>query len=67
MSSRIRSSRERRGLTTTELGAAVGVSDRTIVRYEATDYVPKLKTAMRIAKVLEIPVEDLGPAEEVAA
>lgn len=59
MSSRIRSSRERRGLTTTQLAAAVGVAERTIVRYESTDVVPKLATAMKIAKVLEVPLEEL--------
>jgi len=66
MSTRLRSSRERRGLTTTQLGAAVGVSERTIVRYEATDVVPKLATAMKIAEVLDVPLEDLV-AEEAAA
>lgn len=64
--STIREARKRKGLTPTELAAAIGVSARTLSNFERTNEIPKLATAVRIAKVLDVPLEDLIADEAVA-
>lgn len=64
--STLRAARKRKGLTPTELGSAVGVSARTIHHFEQLDAVPKLATAIRLAEVLGLPIEQLVPDETEA-
>lgn len=51
-----------------EMGRLVGVSRQTISQIERGDYSPSVTLALKIAKVFEVPVEDIfwyeGDADE---
>jgi putative molybdopterin biosynthesis protein len=51
--------RQKRGLAAAELAKAVSVSRQTIYAMEAGSYVPNTAVALRLARVLEVGVEDL--------
>jgi putative transcriptional regulator len=48
-----------RGFTQEELAGAVGVTRQTIISLEKARYVPSVKLALLIARILEVSVEDL--------
>jgi putative transcriptional regulator len=60
--------RERRiqaGLTQAELAAALGVSRQTVISIESERYLPSLPLAFRIARLFDVPLENLfEPTEE---
>ena len=49
-----------------EMGRLVGVSRQTISQIERGDYSPSVTLALKIAKVFEVPVEDIFLYEEDA-
>ena len=55
----IRRHRLRAGLTMTALARKVRVDKSAISRYESGEQRPSLFTALRLAKVLKVPVEKL--------
>lgn len=50
-------------MTQEELAKRVGVTRQTIIALEADRYVPSLLLAVRLAKVFQIPVEELFALE----
>lgn len=60
----IRALRKARGLRQEDLAALVGVSRQTIIAIENDKYNPTLELAMRLAKVLEQPVEAIFTLED---
>ena len=61
---RIHELRKEKGLSQAELAFLVGVRRETIVYLESGKYNPSLKFAMDIAKVFELPVEDIFSFED---
>ena len=51
-------------ITQEELAKRVGVTRQTIIALEADRYVPSLLLAVRLARVFQIPVEELFPLSE---
>src|SRR5258708_6658203 len=51
--------RQKRGLTAAHLAKQIDVSRQTIYAMEAGSYVPNTAVALRLARVLEVTVEDL--------
>ena len=51
--------RKSRGVGATELARRVGVSRQTIYAIEAGTYVPNTEVTLRLARELEVPVEEL--------
>lgn len=47
-----------------EMGRLVGVSRQTISQIERGDYSPSVTLALKIAKVFEVPVEEIFQYEE---
>lgn len=56
--------RARIGVNQQEMGAMVGVSRQTISQIERGDYSPSVTLALKIAKVFEVPVENIFEYEE---
>lgn len=50
-----------------EMGKLVGVSRQTISQIERGDYSPSVTLALKIAKVFDVPVEDIFIYEEEEA
>jgi putative transcriptional regulator len=66
---RLEAARDARGLTRQQLADAVGVHYQTVGYLERGEYSPSLALALRIARLLERPVEDLfslDPLQPVA-
>jgi len=59
--SRLRSSRQKRGLTLDELAALTGISASTISRLEAGKRAPNLELVVPIARALRLELDDLVP------
>lgn len=59
MKTRVKEFRARYDLTQEDLARKVGVRRETIVYMEAGKYVPSLKLAHDVAKVLKAPIEEL--------
>lgn len=59
MFSRLEAWRQRRGLTRQQLADAVGVHYQTVGYLERDEYSPSLSLALRIAAVLDTPVEQV--------
>lgn len=59
MYSRLEHARLEHGLTRQQLANAVGVHYQTVGYLERGEYSPSLALALRIARVLSTPVEDL--------
>ncbi len=53
------------GLTQEELATLVGVRRETIMRLEKAQYNPSLKLAIRIAKAVNTPIDELFMVEEL--
>jgi putative transcriptional regulator len=56
---RIRAARREAGLTQQGLAAAVEVSRQTIIAMETGDYAPSVYLAIKVARTLNTPVEEL--------
>ncbi len=56
--------RAKRGLNQYEMGQIVGVSRQTISQIERGDYSPSVTLALKIAKVFEVPVEQIFEYKE---
>ena len=56
--------RARIGVNQQQMGQLVGVSRQTISQIERGDYSPSVTLALKIAKVFEVPVEDIFEYEE---
>lgn len=65
MQSNIKFYREKNGLTRPALAKRVGVSWETIKAYEVKGALPSLKVAYRIAKELDVKMEDLYEFEQL--
>lgn len=59
MNIQLKETREKRGMTQSELARAAGVSRQVISSIESNDHFPSLKLALKIASLLEAKVEDL--------
>ena len=64
MKTRLRELRQTAGLTQQQLAEKVRVSSRTIISIEKEQYSPSLMLAYRLAKVFQVPVEELCCLEE---
>ena len=63
----LRRLREGRGLAAAALARACGISRPTVYAIEAGDYVPNTEVALRLARVLEVRVEELFELAEPEA
>lgn len=59
MKNNIRKLRKERGLRQEDLAQILGVTRQTIIAIENDKYNPTLELAMKIARFLETPVEDI--------
>jgi putative transcriptional regulator len=64
MNNKLRELRKQQKLTQDELAKALGVSRQTINAIENNKYNPTLELAMRMAKFMRIPVEQLFLLDE---
>ena len=55
----VRAEREARGMTQSELGAAIGLTRQTVAAIEQRRYSPSLEAAFRIAQVFGAPLDDV--------
>ena len=60
----VRAEREARGMTQSELGAAIGLTRQTIAAIEQRCYSPSLEAAFRIARLFGMTVDQLFRWEE---
>ena len=60
----VRLEREARGLTQSELGAAIGLTRQTVAAIEQRRYSPSLEAAFRIARLFDTTVDALFRWEE---
>ena len=56
---RLREAREVRGWTQAELAGRIGVSRKTVNTIENRVFVPSTLIALKLARALEVPVEEL--------
>lgn len=57
---RVRELRERHGaMSQAELGAAIGVTRQTVAALEKSRYSPSLESAFRIARLFQVPLEEV--------
>ena len=63
---RLKEYRSRLGVNQTEMGKLAGVSRQTISQIERGDYSPSVSLALKIAKVFEVPVEEIFQYKEDA-
>ncbi len=56
--------RKRKGMTQAQLAQAAGVSRKTINTIENSVFIPSTVLALRLARVLEAPVEDIFELKE---
>lgn len=59
LGNRLREVREERGLTQAELAARIGVSRKTVNTIENRVFVPSTLIALKLARALELGVEEL--------
>ena len=59
LKNRLKEYRARINVNQTEMGKLVGVSRQTISQIERGDYSPSVTLALKIAKVLNVSVEDI--------
>jgi putative transcriptional regulator len=59
LGNRLRELREARGWTQAELAARIGVSRKTVNTIENRVFVPSTLIALKLARALELPVEEL--------
>ncbi|MCM1182221.1 MAG: helix-turn-helix transcriptional regulator [Roseburia sp.] len=61
---RLKEYRARLNVNQQEMGKLVGVSRQTISQIERGDYSPSVSLALKLAKVLDVQVEDIFTYEE---
>ena len=61
---RCKALREARGLTQKQLANILGIEERSVSRYEEKDSLPRVDTAVKIAKFFGISVEEMVEGEE---
>ena len=61
---RCKALREARGLTQRRFAEILGIESRSIERYEETDSLPRVDTAVKIAKFFGISVEEMVEGEK---
>lgn len=61
---RLKDYRSKLGINQTDLGHLCGVSRQTISQIERGDYSPSVTLALKLAKVLQVTVEDIFTYEE---
>lgn len=61
---RLKEYRARLGVNQQEMGRLSGVSRQTISQIERGDYSPSVTLALKLAKLCQVPVEDLFSYEE---
>ena len=61
---RLKEYRNKHGINQTELGRLCGVSRQTISQIERGDYSPSITLALKLARVLDVSVEDIFTYEE---
>jgi putative transcriptional regulator len=67
MRNRVREQRGRLGLTQADVALALGVSRQTVISIEGGRYLPSLPLAFRIARLFEVPIEEMfDPTDEEA-
>ena len=59
IANRVREEREARGMTQSELGAAIGMTRQTIAAVEQRRYSPSLESAFRLARLFALTVDEL--------
>ena len=64
ITNKVREAREARGMTQSDLGAAIGMTRQTIAAIEQRRYSPSLEAAFRIARVFGEPLDALFAWEE---
>ena len=64
LKNRLKEYRARINVNQTEMGKLVGVSRQTISQIERGDYSPSVTLALKIAKALNVSVEDIFSYEE---
>ena len=64
LKNRLKEYRARINVNQTEMGKLVGVSRQIISQIERGDYTPSVTLALKIAKVLNVSVEDIFSYEE---
>lgn len=55
----VRELRSQRSMTQQELADVIGVTRQTVIAIELDKYSPSLETAFRIARVFEVPLEQV--------
>jgi putative transcriptional regulator len=63
MRNHVRERRAGAGLTQADLADALGVSRQTVISIESGRYLPSLPLAFRIARLFEVPLEQLFDAD----
>jgi putative transcriptional regulator len=67
MRNRVREQRGRLGLTQAEVALALGVSRQTVISIESGRYLPSLPLAFRIARLFDVPIEQMfDPTDQEA-
>ena len=64
LKTRLKEYRARFGLKQEDLARALGVSRQTVIAIENDKYNPTLELAMKIARLLKLPVEEIFFLEE---
>ncbi len=64
MKNHVKLFRAERGITQEQMAEYIGVSRQTIYAIESGKYIPSTVLALRIAKVLQKPVENIFELEE---
>lgn len=59
----VRTLREARGMTQSELAKSCGCTRQTIIMLEQERYVPSLSLAFSVARVFGVPIEDVFEPE----
>ena len=59
MTNKVKDYRLKKGLSQSELGKLIGVARNTISSIERCEYTPTLRTAIKLAKVLNANITDL--------
>src|SRR5436305_956272 len=67
VTSRLSEVRRQRDIAVADLARTAGVSRQTVYAMEAGDYVPNIAVALRLARALETPVEELFSLEGEAS
>ena len=64
LKNRLKEFRSRIDVNQAQMGQLVGVSRQTISQIERGDYSPSVTLALKIAKVFQVPVEEIFTYEE---